>query len=46
MKVENAERFDEMITYTVEAPVKEHKKPEVIEAKQREIENLEKSRVF
>ena len=27
-------------------PVKEHKKPEVIEAKQREIENLEKYGVF
>ena len=46
MKVENAECFDEMTIYIVEVPVKEHKKPEVIEAKQREIENLEKYEVF
>ena len=39
IKVENAECFDEMTIYTKEVPVKEHKKPEVIEAKQREIEN-------
>ena len=35
-----------MTIYTVEVLVKEHKKPEVIEAKQREIENLEKYGVF
>ena len=46
MKVENAECFDEMTIYTVKVPVREHKKPEVIEAKQREIENLEKYGVF
>ena len=41
MKVENVECFDEMTIYTVEVPVRENKRPEVIEAKQREIENLE-----
>ena len=46
MQVENSECFDEMTIYTVEVPVREHKKPEVIEAKQREIENLDKYGVF
>ena len=46
MQIENSECFDEYVIYTVEVPVKEHKKPEVIEAKQREIENLEKYGVF
>ena len=40
--MENSECFDEMNIYKVEVPVKEHKKPKVIEAKQKEIENLEK----
>ena len=35
-----------MMIYTVEVPVREHKRPEVIEAKQKEIENLEKYEVF
>ena len=42
MQVENLECFDEMTIFTVEVPVREHKKPEVIEAKQKEIEYLEK----
>ena len=46
MQVENLECFDELTIFTVEVPVKEHKKPEVIEAKQKEIENLEKYGVF
>ena len=46
LKVENTECFDDISIYIVEVPVKEHKKPEVIEAKQREIKNLEKYRVF
>ena len=46
MQVENSECFDEMAIYTVEVPVREHKKPEVIEAKNKEIENLEKYGVF
>ena len=35
-----------MIIYPVQVPVREHKKSEVIEAKQKEIENLEKYGVF
>ena len=46
MQVENSEYFDELTIFTVEALVREHKKPEVIEAKQKEIENLEKYGVF
>ena len=46
MKMENLECFDEMTIYTVVVPVREHKKPEIIEAKQKEIENLEKYGVF
>ena len=46
MQMENLECFDKMTIYTVEVPVREHKKPEVIEAKQKEIENLEKYGVF
>ena len=46
MHVENSECFDEIAIYTVEVPVKEHKLPEVIDAKQKEIENLEKYGVF
>ena len=46
MQMENSEFFDEMTIYTVEVPVREHRKPEVIEAKQKEIENLEKYGVF
>ena len=42
MEVENSECFDDIIIYSVEVPVREHKRPEVIEAKQTEIENLEK----
>ena len=46
MQMENLECFNEMKIYTVEVAVQEHKKPEVIEAKQKEIENLEKYGVF
>ena len=35
MQIENSECFDEMAINTVEVPVREHKKPEVIEAKQK-----------
>ena len=42
MQVENSECFDEIAIYTVEVPVREHKLPEVIDAKPKEIENLEK----
>ena len=46
MQVENSECFDEMAIYIVEVPVREYKKPEVIEAKNKEIENFEKYGVF
>ena len=41
LKVENTECFDDISIYTVEVPVWEHKMTEVIEAKEKEIENLE-----
>ena len=46
IQVEILEYFDEQTIFTIEVPVREHKKPEVIEAKQKEIENLEKYGVF
>ena len=46
MKLENNECFDDISIYTVEVTVREHKTPEVIEAKQKDIENLEKYEVF
>ena len=46
MKLENHECFDDISVYTVEVPVREHKTPEVIEAKENEIKNLEKYGVF
>ena len=46
MKVENAECFDDVAIYTVEVPTKKHRRPEVIEAKKKDIENLEKYGVF
>ena len=39
--MENSECFDDVAIHT-EVPVREHKKPEVIESKAKEIENLEK----
>ena len=46
MKIENLECFNDISIYTVEVPVREHKRPEVIKAKVKEIENLEKYRAF
>merc|ERR1712074_305431 len=46
LQMENTECFDELAVFAVEVPTKEHKKPEVIEAKDRELENLEKYEVF
>ena len=40
MQKENSEYYEDIAIYTVEVPVREHKKPEVVEAKQREIENI------
>ena len=46
MKVENMECFEETAVFTVEAPVSEHRRSEVIEAKEKEVENLKKYGVF
>ena len=46
MQVQNSECFNDIAIYTLEVPVREHKKPDVIEAKHKEIENLEKYGVF
>lgn len=46
MKIENTLCFDDVAIYTLVVPVKEHKKPEVIEAKDKEIESLEKYGVY
>ena len=35
MQKENSECYDDITIYTVEVPVREHKKPEIIEAKQK-----------
>lgn len=46
MRMENTECFDDITVYTVEVPVKEHKRVEVVEAKDKELENLEEYGVF
>ena len=46
LQIENTECFDDVSIDTVEEPVREHKTPEVVEAKQKELENLEKYEVF
>merc|ERR1712237_194532 len=46
LQMENTECFDDMAIFAVEVPTKEHKKPEVMEAKDKELENLEKYDVF
>ena len=46
LQMENTECFDDIAIFAVEVPAKEHKKPEVMEAKDRELENLEKYDVF
>ena len=40
------ECFEDITVYTVEVPVAEHKKTEVVEAKEKETENLKKYKVF
>ena len=44
--MENTECYDDIAVYTVEVPVREHKKVEVTEAKDKELENLMKYDVF
>merc|ERR1712030_114312 len=46
LQMENTECFDDLAIYAVEVPTKEHKRPEVMEAKDKELENLEKYEVF
>ena len=44
--MENTECFNDVAVYAVEVPAAEHRKPEVIEAKDKELENLAKYDVF
>ena len=46
LKMENTECYDDIAVYAVEVPVADHKKVEVIEAKEKELENLTKYGVF
>ena len=46
LKMENTECFVDVAIYAVEVPVAEHKKVEVMEAKEKELENLTKYEVF
>ena len=46
LRMENTECYDDIAVYTVEVPVSEHKKVEVMEAKEKELENLTKYKVF
>ena len=46
MKLENNVCYDDLTIYTVDVPVAEHRKTEVVEAKERELENLTKYGVF
>ena len=46
LKMENTECFDNIAIYTVEVPVRKHKKVEVMEAKERELDDLMKYGVF
>ena len=40
LTLENSVSFSEMCTFTVELPVSEHKRPKVVSAKRKEVENL------
>ena len=46
LQMENTECFNDVTVFAVEIPVAEHKEPEVIEAKEKELENLTKYDVF
>merc|ERR1712239_32236 len=46
LQVEKSVYFMDHEIFTVEVPVKEHKKPEIIEAKNKEIENLRTYETF
>ena len=42
VRAKNTKCFDNMAIYTVKVPAKEHKRPDMIKAKEKEDENLEK----
>merc|ERR1712074_532191 len=46
LQMENTECFDDLAIFAAKVPTKEHKRPEVMEAKDKELENLEKYEVF
>ena len=46
LQMENTECFNDVAVYAVEVPAAEHRKPEVIEAKDKELENLAKYDMF
>ena len=46
LRMENTECYNNIAVYVVEVPVAKHKKVEVVEAKEKELENLAKYRVF
>ena len=46
MKIDNNECYNDIAIYAVEVPVKEHKRKEVLEAKEKEIQNLFNYKVF
>merc|ERR1712030_13939 len=46
LQMENTECFNDIAVFAVEVPAKEHKRAEVLEAKDREIENLDRYEVF
>ena len=46
LQMENSECFDDVTVFAVEIPVSEHKTPEVMEAKEKELENMAKYEVF
>ena len=46
LQMENTECFSDVTVFAVEIPVAKHKEPEVIEAKEKELENLAKYDVF
>ena len=46
LRIENKECYDDVAVYAVEVPAAEHKKAEVIEAKEKELDNLMKYGVY
>ena len=46
LKIDKIVCYLENSIYGVEVPVKDHRKPEVIEAKEKEIQNLETYEIF